>query len=190
MNRLIDQWMPEFGANEIHSTRVNASQSTTYAAIRTANLADSAIVRTLLAARALPAALSSGSVSELRRRASQRITLDSFGKSGFRILEENAPAEIVIGLQGRFWTPTGGVSHCDAEVFGKPIPANVVRAMWNFTIDPLDANACEITTETRIHWTDPDAGRSFMRYWRVVGPFSGLIRTFMLRAIKEEAEKR
>jgi len=35
---------------------------------------------------------------------------------------------------------------------------------------------------------DPRSRRKFARYWRVVGPFSGLIRTSLLRAAKRRAE--
>jgi hypothetical protein len=40
-----------------------------------------------------------------------------------------------------------------------------------------------LTTETRIAAVDDAARRAFMRYWRIVGPFSGLIRRRWLRAI-------
>jgi hypothetical protein len=46
----------------------------------------------------------------------------------------------------------------------------------------------ELTTETRVHVADPRSRRKFARYWRVVGPFSGLTRILVLRAAKRRAE--
>jgi hypothetical protein len=39
-----------------------------------------------------------------------------------------------------------------------------------------------LSTETRVQAVDDAALRAFRRYWRVVGPFSGLIRRRWLRA--------
>ncbi len=181
--------MPQFGANEIHRVRINASVSEAYASVLNANLADSWIVRALLMARALPSAVLSDRPNELRDRWRSTVSLRSFEESGFRILEEREPVEIVIGLEGRFWTPAGGICRQGRDEFMKPIPAGVVRAIWNFTVSPSEAGGCELTTETRINWTDQNAGRSFKRYWRFIAPWSGLTRRLMLRAIKNAAEK-
>jgi hypothetical protein len=40
-----------------------------------------------------------------------------------------------------------------------------------------------LSTETRVHAVDDGARRVFLRYWRVVGPFSALIRRRWLRQI-------
>jgi len=45
-----------------------------------------------------------------------------------------------------------------------------------------------LTTETRVHVPDPASRRRFGQYWRVVRPFSGLIRIGLLRAAKRRAE--
>jgi hypothetical protein len=45
-----------------------------------------------------------------------------------------------------------------------------------------------LATETRVHVPDPVSRRKFVRYWRVVRPFSGLIRSQVLRAAKRRAE--
>jgi hypothetical protein len=185
---IIDQWMPQFRVSEIHSIRIDAPVQTAYTSIRRANLADSAVLRTLLVARALPAALKSGRGGELRRVWGSPVDLHRFEESGFRILEEREPTEIVIGLEGRFWTLAGDVCHHDRAEFLKPIPQGVVRAMWNFSLTPLGPSACELATETRVNWTDPNAGRSFLRYWRFIRSWSGLTRMIMLRAIKRAAE--
>jgi hypothetical protein len=40
-----------------------------------------------------------------------------------------------------------------------------------------------LTTETRVEALDDAARRAFLRYWRVVGPFSALIRRRWLKQI-------
>jgi len=45
-----------------------------------------------------------------------------------------------------------------------------------------------LATETRVHVPDPVSRRKFARYWRVVRPFSGVIRMGVLRAAKRRAE--
>jgi hypothetical protein len=45
-----------------------------------------------------------------------------------------------------------------------------------------------VVTETRIVCTDDEARRKFGWYWRLVGPFSALIRRIVLGQIKRSAE--
>lgn len=168
---------------------MNASVDGTYASVLTADLAESWIVRALLNARAVPSAVLSGRMREWYQRWSLPVSIRGFEETGFRILEEREPEEIVIGLEGRFWTPAGGICHQDREAFMRPIPAGVVRAIWNFSVSAAETGSCELTTETRIDWTDQNAGRSFHRYWRFIAPWSGLTRRLMLRAIRKSAEK-
>jgi hypothetical protein len=56
-------------------------------------------------------------------------------------------------------------------------------------VDPADGGAATVSTETRVLCTDPGSRRAFRRYWRIVRPFSGLIRIEMLRSIRREAER-
>jgi hypothetical protein len=45
-----------------------------------------------------------------------------------------------------------------------------------------------LTTETRVRCTDPAIRRAFLRYWRVIRPFSGLVRREALRLARVDAE--
>jgi hypothetical protein len=45
-----------------------------------------------------------------------------------------------------------------------------------------------VTTETRVHATDPRSARRFAMYWRIIQPGSGFIRRRWLRAIEVRAE--
>jgi hypothetical protein len=76
---------------------------------------------------------------------------------------------IVLDLRGDFWRLRGGGESCEAVI--------------DFRVQGRG-----LTTETRVHVADPAARRKFGRYWRVIRPFSGLIRILMLRAAKRKAE--
>lgn len=169
---------------------VNAPATITYDAIRNTDLAAAIPVKLLLAIRALPGAIGKGvrGLSKLRERASQRITLNDFEKTGFSILAENPPRELLIGVVGAFWKPGGGICATDAAQFRGPQPPGTARAVWNFSIEDVDKNRVRLATETRVQPADPGSARFFRVYWLIVRPGSALIRRYMLRAIRREAE--
>jgi peroxiredoxin len=85
---------------------------------------------------------------------------------------EDTPGEgIVLSVTGQFWRLRGR---------GSEPPATAV-------VDFRSAPG-RLSTETRVHVPDPVSRRKFERYWRVVRPFSGLIRMSVLRAAKRRAE--
>ncbi len=190
---LMDAYLPEYDVRERHTTRVHASMEDTYAAIREADLARSTLVKALLSMRALPGALRHGrrGLTELRRQGVNRVTLASFEARGFRILEESPPSELVIGLEGKFWLPTGDIDTPPAEAFRSAAPAaGCARAVWNFTVVTTSHSAVELATETRVLCADAATRRRFLPYWYLIRAGSGLIRHAMLRAIRSTAEQR
>jgi len=80
--------------------------------------------------------------------------------------------EIVVGVSGTPWRRSGGIRAFSAAGPG------MVRVAVNFRTD-----GSRLSTETRIAAVDDQARRSFLRYWRFVGPFSALIRRRWLRLI-------
>ena len=187
---LIDEFLPDYDVVERHETRVRASPRAVYAAIAQADLAFSPVVRLLLALRMLPSIIlrRPDTVREAARRLGRPITLRAFEERGFTILAEDPPRELLIGLVGTFWTPTGGLRAVDAATFRGPQPAGTARAAWNFMVVPGDGADCRLTTETRVQCADADSRRRFRWYWRLVRPGSGIIRLAMLRSIRTHAE--
>jgi hypothetical protein len=80
--------------------------------------------------------------------------------------------EIVVGASGTPWRPRGGIRPFAAAGPG------TVRVAVNFRSD-----GGRLSTETRIAAVDDAARRAFLRYWRLVGPFSAVIRRRWLRRI-------
>lgn len=181
---LLDHYLPEYEVSEHHSISVDTSPSRAYDAVLSAPLGSSAIVRILLKLRGLPSLLSGKGRGSLD--AASATLLDTIGH-GFFLVDEQPGREIVLGTIGKFWRPTGSrLCGTPEDLFNGPPPGSAA-AIWNFRVVRLGRGS-GIHTETRVKCGDEAALRSFQLYWKIVGPFSGLIRRRMLAAIKREAE--
>lgn len=178
---LIDEFMPEPHFAERHAIRVAAPPERAWAAVRALDLRRSWIVRGLFALRSVPALFGGA------RGRGLGADMDGLLRSGFVLLAERPPREIVLGLAGKFWRPTGNISRVEPDEFRDFDRPGMALATWNFTILPTDEGSL-VATETRVRCTDDDARRSFARYWRVIRPFSGLVRHEALRAVRRAAE--
>jgi len=188
---LIDAYLPRYEVSERHRTRVAASRETTYSALWTANLANSPMARMLLALRALPGALGGvvAGVRALWARGSRPITLATFTERGFQVLAELPPTELVIGVEGQFWRPTGNLRTPSAAAFrSQPAAPGTARGVWNFHLLACADGTTELTTETRVRCADASVRRRFLPYWYLIRPASGMIRRAMLREIRRSAE--
>lgn len=180
---LIDEALPAYDVAERHATDVAAPPERVWAAGRALDLRGSPLIRVLFALRSLPGLFSR------RRAGGAGLGLDRAGleRSGFVVLGERENEELLLGLVGRFWTPTGGIVRVGAGEWRDWERPGYAKAAWNFTLAPLPDGRTRLVTETRVRCTDEASRRSFLRYWRVVGPFSGLIRREMLRGIRKSA---
>jgi hypothetical protein len=181
---LIDDHLPRADFAERHALRVHAPPERVYEAARRLDLTGSMLVRTLFALRSVPALLTR---RPDRGERALGTTMDRLLRNGFILLDERPPHEFVLGLVGRFWTPAGGIVRIDPAEFAVFDQPGMAVAAWNFTVLPTDEGSL-VATETRVRCTDDAARRSFARYWRVVRPFSGLIRMEALRAIRRTVE--
>lgn len=196
---LLNELMPVYDVVERHQTAVRATPEQVFDAIRTADLGGDTVIRTLFAVRVLPAALlalarSPGSAfDEWRSRRIERrrgVRLADFARSGFRVVAEQAPEELVIGLLGKFWTPRGGLcTDVSTAQFAVGPPRGYALAGWNFTVVSKAHGGTELRTETRVRCA-PDVHARFRTYWWLIRPGSGLIRRAILRSIRREAERR
>ncbi len=175
---LIDDFLPEFDVVERHRIRVRASAERTYEAVRALDLGRSPLVMALFAVRGL-----------LRRgRRPGSFTLEDAGRLGFVVLGEEPGVEIVLGLVGRFWQFRGGIRRVEPKAFESFAEPGFAKGAMTFRVDPDGPDASMVHTETRVLCTDPESRRKFLRYWRVIGPFSGSIRREALHLIKHDAE--
>jgi len=103
------------------------------------------------------------------------------------MLAEDPPHGLVLGLTGRFWTPSGGLTPTDPSTFRDQVPEGLARAAWSFHLAEY-GDGTTLTTETRVLCGGDAARRAFRAYWRLIRPFSGLIRVAILGRVKRRAE--
>jgi hypothetical protein len=182
---LIDDFMPQPDFSEVHQVVIEARTEAVYQALWTTDLGSSPIIKGLLGLRSLPQRLihPAGQKSKARK-----ITLDTIMANGFGLLAEEAGREIVLGVAGPFWRPTGNVLPFAEENFRGPVPAGIARAVWNFAVQDAGSGRTILVTETRIACGDRSRRRRFGAYWLFVRPFSGLIRRLMLNAVKRACD--
>jgi len=185
---LIDEWMPAYDAVEHHALRIAAPRERVWATVRTMEFGKPWIIRGLMALRTLPALLT-GAGRERARAAAGHGMEEGLLRAGFVLLDERVGEELLIGVAGKFWRPTGNVERVAAEeIRGFARPGFAV-ATWNFAL-AAEGDGTVLSTETRVRCTDQASRRAFLRYWRVVGPFSALIRMELLKSIRRAAESR
>lgn len=154
----LDAYLPSYEFATRHEVPVEGDPTRADRALRELTFREVPVVRGLLLARGLGA-----------RKADDNVLATMVPRA--TILEDVPGEGIVLTLTGRFWRLRGR----GAEPPG--------TAVIDFRVRPGS-----LTTETRVHVPDPASRRKFARYWRVVRPFSGLIRVHVLRAAKRRAE--
>jgi hypothetical protein len=175
---LIDDFLQSYDVRERHRTRVHAPIDKVYEAVRRLDISRAKLSMLLFTLRGIPA----GSL------APACFTLDDFLKMRFILLGERENEELLLGLVGRFWTPSGELLRLDAEGFRVFDEPGYAKAAWNFTLRAEPDESVLLETETRVFCTDAASRKRFRFYWLFIGAFSGLIRRDVLRAIKRNAE--
>ncbi|WP_369137927.1 hypothetical protein [Modestobacter versicolor] len=185
MPTALDELLPHPDVTERHERLVHAAPRAVEAAFRELTLRDVPAVALLAAVRSLPRL-----VTGAGRAAADRPLLDHALAAGFTVLHEVPGEEVVLGLVGRFWRPTGGVLRPRGRDwfldFAEP---GYAKGAMSITLTAEDGGT-RVVTETWVRSTDAGARQAFARYWTVVSPFSGLIRRLLLRAVAARAEAR
>jgi hypothetical protein len=179
---LLDKFAPDPHFIERHRIEVRTAPEIAYRAIWTTDFGSSSLIKGLLLLRSLPSILLRHDPTPRPR---QSFTLQTIIDNGFACLAEDPGREVVLGVVGRFWRPTGNVEPFRSEYFSDPLPPGLAKAVWNFTVGQTAAGQpVVVSTETRVVCADVASRRKFAVYWSVIRPFSGLIRVIMLRAIQ------
>lgn len=171
---LIDDYLPVYDVAKRHAILIEATPAQVFDAVQQADFGASPVIRVLFALRGLP------------RTA---LTVEGMERLGFLRLGTRPNEELVLGLIGRFWTPSGDLQSVTPEHFRTFDRAGYAKAAWNFHVTPLSGSAVRLSTETRVRCLDDRSRFWFRVYWQIVGPFSGWIRRAMLRVIKRHAER-
>lgn len=173
--RPLDDFLPVYEFSERHSLAIDAPAARIDAAFREVSIADIPLARALWWLR------------RLGRPYGDPAKPFVGGELTGVVLEDVTNEGILLGLTGQFWRLLGGergaARPATAEEFLAYDRPDTCKAVIDFRVaDRL------LSTETRVHVADPASRRKFRRYWRVVRPFSGLIRILLLRAARRRAE--
>jgi hypothetical protein len=156
----LDTFLPEHEFGARYELAIDADAAAADRAVREVTFREVPVVRALLLLRGLG-----------RGRGDEPVVA---GMRRLGTVLADVPGEgLVLSVRGRFWRLRGGGD--------EPTATAVVD---------FRASDGRLTTETRIHVPAGVSRRRFARYWRVVGPFSGVIRKHLLRAARRRAEER
>jgi hypothetical protein len=181
---LVDEIMPVYQVASRHSRVVRAPAATVYAEMSHVDYGQAPLVRVLFALRALPARLLGSS-----RRPAPGARREGV-PPGFVLLAERPGREVVLGIAGQFWRPTGNVARlADAAAWHAYQAPGTASGVLVLRVTPLDYQTARLATETRVRVRGRGASLRFRAYWLLIGPFSGLIRHSLLRQISRAAEQ-
>ena len=169
---LIDEFLPEYDFSEAHVIKIQAVPEKIFRVLNEVDICESVVIRWLFRLRGMPTG---------------KVTLRELRRLRFETLGKRENRELLLGLAGRFWTPSGNLQKINADNFRKFNEKGFAKAVWNFSIEEKPGGS-RLTTETRIKCADAESRRKFSLYWSFIQPFSGLIRGEMLKLIKRKAE--
>ena len=162
---LLDEVVPRYDVNEVHSIGVPKSPELAYAAVKAVTAKEVRLFAPLLAIRTLVQRMKGERVDFNRSTP----LVEEFLRNGFLILGERPDEELVVGAIGRFWRIVGdkprSILSCeDFLAFGEPDHSKVAI---NFRVRS-EGTGSRVVTEARAVGTSPDATRLFGRYWFVI----------------------
>jgi hypothetical protein len=172
--RPLDDFLPTYEFSEWHQLTIDAPAERIDRALREVSLSDIPLARALWAARRLGRSWGDAKRPFVDGALKDAVVLDDVPGDG-----------VILGLTGQFWRLRGGGGYRprDPDEFVRYARPDTCKAVIDFRVGPKT-----LSTETRVHVADPVSRRKFRRYWRVIRPFSGLIRILLLRAARRRAE--
>jgi hypothetical protein len=111
--------------------------------------------------------------------------IDVATRSGFVLLADEAPRELVIGTV--VLAPPGTYETTTSEMFQKDLAPGFALATMNFHVSAEGPDRSVVSAETRVVANSAESRLRFAAYWRVIYPGSAIIRRMWLRAIERRA---
>jgi hypothetical protein len=188
---LIDQFLPRYDLAIVHAEVLRAAPDVSYRAARSVDLLRAPIIRALLELRTVPQRLTDR-LSGRRAGTDPTSSLPTFRLDdmvrppiNWRLLGEQPGVELVLGQIGRPWQPTemGSGPEVAPREFAAFAGPGFAKIALSLRVQPYGTSGTILTLETRVALTDAASLRRFRRYWRLIGPFSHLVRWLALRQL-------
>jgi hypothetical protein len=161
----LDRLLPVWDATRVERRVIEAPQTDVYDAVLDADFLDAVrrnpAVRTLFAVRDI--ALRGEWVS----------------------LGKDWPNEVAFGAIGRFWGGETTWLATDAGSFGGFDRPGFAKIGCSIHLRALAGGRTLVSYEARTKAPDAQSRRAFMRYWRVVAPFVGVVMRAFLRTVDQ-----
>ena len=194
---LIDTVCPGFDATRVEHRIVDGTPGELYDVVLGADFIEAwrgnRAVRALFAVRALGERL----VSALRGRTRPEepdvasLRLADMGTTGdWILLGEDPPHEVAFGVIGRFWAGETVWETIDAREFASFDRPGFAKIACNMSLRPYGDGRTLISYEVRTSATDPGSRRAFLRYWRPLSPFIGIVMRSLLSVVQRDARRR
>lgn len=188
---LIERLLPRPDAVRSEHLLLDGAIDAVYERVRRADFMrawrESAAVRVLFAARGVgehvvSAAAGRGRPAEPPPPESMRLAdLPAHGE--WVLLGEDPPREIAFGAIGRFWSGETAWEQIEAAQFAGFDRPGFARIACDFSLRPYGAGRTLVSYECRTQATDPAARTGFLRYWRPLSPFIGVVLRSQLRVV-------
>ena len=173
---LIEEVLPSYDVRIRHAGLFCASPERCLDAAVSLDLLRFRVARALVAARSLP--------EGGPRLETLRIVDLTAPPLGWLNLGERPGREIVLGQIARPWQRGAQrVIPRDEEEFRQFARPGYAKIVLSAHAEPRGVGTSQLVLETRVQITDPVSRRRFRRYWRLVGPFSGLLRRLAMHRL-------
>ena len=187
---LIERLIPQPDAVRTEHLLVEGSLAAVYEAVRRADFMrawqESRAVRALFAARSLGERVFStvAGRTPLVEPPPETMRLADLPAHGeWVLLGEDPPHEIAFGAIGRFWAGETVWESIDAAQFATFDRPGLARIACDFSLRPYGEGRTLVSYECRTQATDPESRRAFLRYWRPLSPFIGVVLRSQLRVV-------
>ena len=180
---LLDEFVPGCQFREVHEIRIHAPAEAVFRAVKSVTAREIRFFRFLTWLRSPRLTRTR---EDILAAPPDRPLLDVALRSGFLLLAEDPPRELVFGtlLCGRL----PRISRPEPRDFAEFDRPGFCKAAMNFRLRDEGGGWVRLSTETRVLALDASARRRFAAYWRVISPGSAFIRRMWLDAVKRRAE--